>query len=256
MEDKLLCVDFLDCIDRESRRGDGDTALCVFGMWLQAASVTYISLAVFSANRIASWTPGARVVDFLVRGKDERLQPHPLFLLAVSTLSTATILSLHFSRNSRLRKNAKTSTGNKKSSQQLELQLDEGAAMLNEARVGEDVENLLRPHNSTNVARAETTSKAEINNNSCARWTPQVPRGHPGSNNSTDQNKLASPRPLLKIFGGCFTGSAVFCLFLDTTVPFAYPTLSVFAAGAGILAYLSAVPTAREGVARDLVQAV
>ncbi len=32
MEDKLLCVDFLDCIDRESRRGDGDTALCVFGM--------------------------------------------------------------------------------------------------------------------------------------------------------------------------------------------------------------------------------
>ncbi len=192
-----------------------------------------------------------------MRGKDERLELHPLFLLAISTLSTATILSLHFSRNARLRNaRARASTENKQSAQP-QLHLQEGAAMLNEARVGEDVENLLRPHNSTNVVRAET---AKVENNSCARWTPQ-PLGRlpscSNSNSSTNENNPgSSPRPLLKIFGGCFTGSAVFCLFLDTAVPFAYPTLSVFAAGAGILAYLSAVPTAREGVARDLVQAV
>eukprot|EP00392_Amoebophrya_sp_AT5.2_P013139 g13250.t1 len=59
--DKLLCIECLDCIDRESRRGGGDSALCICGILTQAVTVTYALLSILSAQPTATLRDFSRI---------------------------------------------------------------------------------------------------------------------------------------------------------------------------------------------------
>ncbi|CAD7944331.1 unnamed protein product [Amoebophrya sp. A25] len=282
--ENLLCIESLDCVDRESRRNGGNTGICVCGILVQAAAASLAVVSFLSMDPVVWYTPWVRVGglgdvaqedgatarssagragttsttngDHLVGAStQQQVQTtkttngklpnlHPLTLCISSAAVNACVVYLHVLRNVRIKKERGVRQKAERFVRKHEAETEHASGTGYHIGKQEDQNHFYHV-----VAQESMNEQPEHGQGATAKKTTPA---DPDAEDHDDFRKSTSWRTFLRIFSGSLVGAFVFCFLLDPNVPFGYVALSFVTAGCGCFGYLQAVPGAANALSEGV----